>query len=147
MSNYIEYADVAGTSPLPAWTLSSLLIARGIANPKPVASNLGSVGGSYKFSMALAAAKPSRISCFGFGAASALGGWILFDGDLLNGTGFSAAWSTLYLLVNGRPAVKSIVSGHVTPALLSVIALGNAAVYGRQFFWGSIQPGAVALEE
>lgn len=130
-----NYVNAASQSPLPAWALSASLIFTGFNTHKPVSSKLGSSGGSSQFSKLLALAKPTRTSCFAFGAANALGGWIIFDGDTANGTGFSFAWSVLYLLVNGRPAVKSLLYGRVSPIALSVLALGNAGLYGKQFFW------------
>lgn len=129
-----QYVDAAGQSPLPAWALAGSLLFAGFNSHTPVNPKLGS-GGSSTFSRLLAAAKPTRKSCFLFGAANALGGWILFDGDVANGSGFSFAWSVLYLLVNGRPALKSLIHGRVSPAAISVLALGNAGVYGKQFFW------------
>ncbi|QWU88410.1 hypothetical protein CA3LBN_002718 [Candidozyma haemuli] len=77
------------------------------------------------------------LSCFLFGGASALGGYIMYDGDVPNGAGFTFAWSTLYLLVNGRPALKSLIRGHVSPLALAGLALGNAGIYGKEFIWPS----------
>lgn len=137
------YVNAASQSPLPAWALSASLIFAGFNTHPPVSSKLGSSGGSSHFSKLLALAKPTRLSCFGFGAANALGGWIIYDGDLANGSGFSFAWSTLYLLVNGTPAVKSLLHGRVSPIALGVLALGNAGLYGKQFFWPSTPVSSV----
>ncbi|SGZ56411.1 CIC11C00000005725 [Sungouiella intermedia] len=131
------YVNEAGKSPLPAWALSASLLLQGLNAHSAVDAKLGSTGGSSHFSKQLALAKPSRTSCFAFGAANALGGWIIFDGDVANGSGFSFAWSVLYLLVNGRPAVRSLFSGRVSPIALGTLALGNATIYGKQFFWPS----------
>ncbi|PVH22839.1 hypothetical protein CXQ85_002563 [Candidozyma haemuli] len=103
----IKYANAASTSPVPAWALSAALVYRGLSLQKPVDPKLGS-GGSFDFSKSVAASKPSRLSCFLFGGVSALGGYIIHDGDVPNGAGFTFAWSTLYLIVNGRPAFKSL---------------------------------------
>lgn len=132
-----QYISAASQSPLPAWALSASLLYLGFNAHPPVDSKLGSSGGSSQFSKQLALTKPTRTSCFTFGAANALGGWMIFDGDTANGSGFTFAWSTLYLLVNGRPALRSLVSGRVSPAAVSILALGNAAIYGKQFFWPS----------
>lgn len=126
----------ASKSPLPAWALSASLLFAGLNAHKPVDAKLGS-GGSSHFSRTLALSKPTRTSCFLFGGAQALGGYIIYDDDVSNGAGFTFAWSTLYLLVNGRPAVKSLMGGRVSPLALSVLALGNAGIYAREFFWPS----------
>lgn len=131
-----KYANAASTSPLPAWALSASLIYRGLSIQKPVDPKLGS-GGSFDFSKSVAFSKPNRISCFLFGGASALGGYIIHDGDVPNGAGFTFAWSTLYLLVNGRPALKSLIRGHVAPLAIAGLALGNAGLYGKEFIWPS----------
>lgn len=60
---------------------------------------------------------------------------MVYDGDETNGAGFTFAWSTLYLIVNGRASLRSLVSGRVTPMSLSLLALGNAGIYGKAFFW------------
>ncbi|KAL6678290.1 hypothetical protein ACI3L0_000125 [Candidozyma auris] len=135
----VGYANAASTSPIPAWALSGSLFYRALTLQKPVDSKLGSggSGGSFDFSKAVAASKPNRSSCFLFGGASALGGYIIYDGDVPNGAGFSFAWSALYLIVNGRPALKSLIRGHVTPLSLAVLALGNAGLYGKEFVWPS----------
>ncbi|EDK37877.2 hypothetical protein PGUG_01975 [Meyerozyma guilliermondii ATCC 6260] len=123
-----------GESPFPAWLLSGALLAKSIGGSKPLPSNLGS-GGSYKTSVAMALEKPSRATCLTFGAAHLLGGYITYDGDITNGAGFSFAWSTLYVLVNGRSSLKSVFRGHFSPLALAVLATGNAGIYGRKFFW------------
>lgn len=72
-----------------------------------------------------------------FGVANALGSWIIYDGDVANGSGFTFAWSALYTIVNGRPSFRSFLQGRVSPVALSILALGNAGIYGKQFFWPS----------
>lgn len=127
-----RYVNLASMSPLPAWALSASLLSKGLG--ENVDPKLGSVGSS-TFSKALA--KPTKASCLTFGAAHALGGYIIYDDDISNGSGFTFAWSTLYLLVNGRPSIKSFFHGRISPVALSVLALGNAGIYGKQFFWPS----------
>lgn len=135
MSSVSSQVDQLSTTPYPAWASSVALLYKGITRPSAISSVNGSSGLSYKFSQSLAVAKPSRASCFTFGAANALGGWIIFDGDHLNGAGFTFAWSTLYLIVNGFDSVKSVFRGRVAPVGLSLLALGNAGIYGKKFFW------------
>lgn len=132
----ISAVQNAGKSPLPAWAMSASLLYAGLSSHKPVDTKLGS-GGSSHFSRTLALSKPTRASCFLFGGVNALGGYIIYDDDVTNGAGFTFAWSTLYLLVNGRSAVKSLLGGRVSPLALSVLALGNAGIYAREFFWPS----------
>ncbi|ODV67054.1 hypothetical protein HYPBUDRAFT_166954 [Hyphopichia burtonii NRRL Y-1933] len=124
-------------TPYPAWVFASLLLFKGISHQKPIESISGSSGGSYQFAKSLAGSKPSRASCFTFGLTHLLGGWIIFDGDVLNGAGFNFAWSSLYLIVNGTSSIKSIAGGRVSPLGLSLLALGNAGIYGKKFFWPS----------
>ena len=76
-----------------------------------------------------------QTTCLLFGAANALGSYIIYDGDVTNGAGFTFAWLTLYLIVNGRPSFRSMLRGRMSPVALSVLALGNAGIYGKQFFW------------
>lgn len=135
----LDYVDLAAHSPLPAWAMTGLLLYAGFSAPQALASKAGS-GGSYQFSKSLALAKPTRKSSLLFGAANALGGWIIFDGDVTNGAGFTFAWSCLYLLVNGGPSVKSLLHGRVSPVAISTLALGNAGIYGKQFFWPRLRP-------
>lgn len=130
-----QLGATAGATPLPAWALSAALLYQGVTSHRPVDAKLGS-GGSSRFSKALASQRPTRLLCFLFGGALALGGYIVYDGDVENGAGFSGAWATLYLLVNGRAAVKNFFWGRVKPVGYALLALGNAGVYGKQYIWG-----------
>lgn len=66
---------------------------------------------------------------------------MIYDGDLTNGAGFSAVWSALYMLVNGRQA---IIRFRPWPSVLTGIAAFNTIYYGRRFFFpGSGSPTAV----
>lgn len=132
----MSYVLNASKSPLPAWAMSASLLYTGLNSHTPVDTKLGS-GASSQFSRSLALSKPTRTSCFLFGGANALGGYIIYDDDVTNGAGFTFAWSTLYLLVNGKSAVKSLMGGRISPMALSVLALGNAGIYAREFFWPS----------
>lgn len=131
----LKLLDDLSVSPYPAVLLGSSLILKGAASskPSPVGVELGS---SVKISRALAV-KPSRASCFTFGAANLLGAWVIYDGEPINGAGFNFAWSSLYLIVNGTASFKSLFRGKVSPLALSVLALGNAGLYGKKFFWPS----------
>ncbi|KAG7194396.1 uncharacterized protein KQ657_004609 [Scheffersomyces spartinae] len=131
-----EVASSFGSSPFPAWLFGSSLLYKGIFTPKALVLE-GTLGDSVKFAKALAAQRPTKTSCLAFGATSLLGGWIIYDGDILNGAGFTAVWSTLYLLVNGSSSIKSVLRGRISPLALSTLALGNAGVYGLQFVYPS----------
>lgn len=71
-----------------------------------------------------------------FGAASLIGSWMIYDDDLESGSGFTAAWSTLYLVLNGKASMGWIRYGKMWPLLVSGVALGNTAMYGRRFLTG-----------
>lgn len=129
------YAAVAGESPLPAWTFALGLAHTAYAIPRRMSSSIGSAGGSYQFHKSAVFKKPSRYSCILFSVAHAFGGYMIYDGDETNGAGFTFAWSTLYLIVNGQASIKSLLGGRVTPVSLGILALGNAAIYGKAFFW------------
>ncbi|KAJ8141388.1 hypothetical protein OXX80_011604 [Metschnikowia pulcherrima] len=130
-----NYVDLAGQSPLPPLAASASLLYVGMSSPTAIASKIGSSGGSSSFSKSSTLTKPTRATCLLFGAANALGSYIIYDGDVTNGAGFTFAWSTLYLIVNGRPSFRSMLRGRMSPVALSVLALGNAGIYGKQFFW------------
>ncbi|CAI5756047.1 unnamed protein product [Candida verbasci] len=135
--------DELGISPIPSFLLGSSLIFKGLLSSGQSISkipNQGTSGSSFKFNQKLSIAKPTRLSCFTFGGASLLGSWMLYDGDPLNASGFNMAWSGLYLLVNGKSSIKSVIHGRLSPILLSSLALFNTGLYGREFFWSKQSP-------
>lgn len=79
---------------------------------------------------------PSNRTAVLFGAAQALGAWMIYDGDVESGSGFLAAWSTLYLIVGGRGSIKALRYGKVWPLLVSSVTGANAFMYGRRFIAG-----------
>ncbi|KAK9455846.1 hypothetical protein V1511DRAFT_458382 [Dipodascopsis uninucleata] len=101
-------------TPYPAWGFSAALLAT-----IPRANSFAQY-------------RPRPLSCVGFGSVIAFGGYIISDNDAINGAGFTSAWSILYLLVNGRRGITQL---KPWPAMLSMYALGNAVVYGREFFF------------
>lgn len=135
-----DYTAVAAHSPIPPWAMSASLLYVGLLAPATIAAKEGSLGGSYLFSRSAALVKPTKKTCLLFSAANALGGWIIFDGDVNNGAGFTFAWSMLYMVVNGRPSIRSFLKGRVSPMALSLLALGNTGIYGKQFFWPAKAP-------
>ncbi|KAL6454353.1 HHT21 histone H3.1/H3.2 [Candida maltosa Xu316] len=134
--------DKLSISPIPAAVLGGSLVLKGaFGNSAGVAiPNQGTSGSSFKFSKTLAAARPTPLSCFLFGGASLLGSWMMYDGDPVNASGFNFAWSTLYLIVNGKSAFSSLFKARVTPLALSGLALFNAGLYGREFLWSKHSP-------
>ncbi|EGW34002.1 uncharacterized protein SPAPADRAFT_133363 [Spathaspora passalidarum NRRL Y-27907] len=133
----IDTVDQWSSTPIPALVFGGSLLLKG-AFPAVTHTVSGSGGGGVKVKTAVI--KPTRVSCLGFGAANLLGAWIMYDGEPVNGAGFNFAWSTLYLIVNGGASIKSIFRGKVSPAALSILALGNSSIYGRKFFWSKEGP-------
>lgn len=128
--------DNLANSPAPAFTLGAALLGKGLTTTKvPESLKEGTLGGSFRFGRSLATSRPTKVSCYLFGAAHLLGGYMNIDGDPLNAAGFTFAWSTLYLIVNGGAGIKSLWKARVAPFGLTVLALGNAGIYGRKFFW------------
>ncbi|KAK9471308.1 uncharacterized protein V1510DRAFT_404289 [Dipodascopsis tothii] len=116
----------------PVRSTASETFSRLAVTPVPAWAMAGSLLATFPRAAALPTYKPSRLSCLGFGGALALGGYIIYDGDQVNGAGFASAWSTLYLMANGKAALKQL---RPWPALLSGGALGTALLYGREFFF------------
>lgn len=82
---------------------------------------------------------PTKTLSLMFGLANAIGGFMIYDGDLESGTGFLAAWNSLYLLVGGRGSVKAMRYGKVWPLLLTTVSASSAALYGRRFVASGFQ--------
>jgi hypothetical protein len=118
--------DTLGTSPIPSAVLGTSLILKGLTQPN------ASLQAGVKNPVLL---KPTRLSCFGFGAANLLGTWMMIDGEPINASGFNFAWSALYVIVNGKPSISALVHGRFSALALSGLALGNATIYGLKFFW------------
>ncbi|EER35938.1 conserved hypothetical protein [Candida tropicalis MYA-3404] len=133
--------DSLSISPIPAAILGGSLLLKGLAgNPIPVTSPVQGSSGSFLFRNKLDVLKPTRASCFTFGGASLLGAWMMFDGEPINASGFNFAWSTLYLIVNGKASLSSIFRGKVAPLAISGLAVFNAGLYGREFLWSKNSP-------
>ncbi|KAK6866680.1 Altered inheritance of mitochondria protein 19, mitochondrial [Candida tropicalis] len=162
--------DSLSISPIPAAILGGSLLLKGLAgnpipvtspvqgssgsflfrnkldvlkptrNPIPVTSPAQGSSGSFLFRNKLDVLKPTRASCFTFGGASLLGAWMMFDGEPINASGFNFAWSTLYLIVNGKASLSSIFRGKVAPLAISGLAVFNAGLYGREFLWSKNSP-------
>ncbi|CCE79314.1 Piso0_001371 [Millerozyma farinosa CBS 7064] len=140
-----EKIEVLQSTPYAAWAFSGALLLKGLSAPSvsSVAQHAAGGGGDI-IGRKLALVRPSKLSCFLFGGAHLLGGWIIYDGDIDSGAGFNFAWSTLYLLVNGKVGLKSVLRGRLFPFGLSLMAAGDVFLYGKQFFWSKPKSEASA---
>lgn len=128
-------------TPYPALIQSALLLVTPLVSspqrqsvaPHSTAGGAGSFVSSSKINQI----GPSPLSSLLFGSAFALGSWIIYDGDVDSGSGFITAWSTLYMIVNGRGSFKGILRGKPLPLVLTGLSGANALIYGRRFFFGS----------
>lgn len=68
-----------------------------------------------------------------FGAANLVGSWMIYDDDLEDGSGFIMAWSTLFLVVNGKNSLTALKYRRAWPLLLSSLAVANVGLYGKRF--------------
>lgn len=155
----LAYAYQLSTTPYPALLQGSMLLMAPYMSPQfqnqTMASNytLGQRSGNVKsngwFSPKVQEGKGafartrglqnvglSGRSALLFGLASLAGSWMIFDDDLESGSGFTAAWSGLYLLLNGKSSIKWLKYGKMWPLLVSGVAFGNTAMYGRRFLTG-----------
>ncbi|QLL30404.1 hypothetical protein HG536_0A02210 [Torulaspora globosa] len=138
-STWESWYKYTGT-PYPAALNSLLLLATpqvSPATPSPV--SVVQRASSSRFVNALSRPKylgPSSRTALLFGAAQALGAWMVYDGDVESGSGFLAAWSALYLIVGGRGSVKALRYGKVWPLLVASVTGANAFMYGRRFIAG-----------
>lgn len=72
--------------------------------------------------------RPGAIKAGAFGSAFLLGSWMMYDGDYKNGAGFTAVWSTLYLMANRRAFGRKLV-----PTIAVGLAAANAVGYAIGF--------------
>lgn len=72
--------------------------------------------------------RPSKFTCLGFGSAFGLGTWMMYDGDYRNGAGFTAVWSTLYLMASKKTFARGIY-----PSTLWLLVGSNAISYAVEF--------------
>ncbi|KAH3667779.1 hypothetical protein WICMUC_005311 [Wickerhamomyces mucosus] len=127
-------------TPLPALLQSSLLLLTPWISSQPQSLIKQSSSGSL-----LTKSKrigPSTPSALLFGSALGLGSFIIHDGDLDSGSGFITAWSTLYLIVNGRSTFNGLLYGRPWPLVLTTVSGVNAYTYGHQFFFGGNKESA-----
>lgn len=126
----------ATKTPYPSLVFSSMLFATPLLTSQPVAVQNSASSGLFR-SLKVKHIGPTTVSSVLFGSAMALGSWIMYEGDVESGSGFITAWSSLYLVVNGRQMFNGVRYGRVWPVMLSVTALGEAYLHGKRFFFGS----------
>lgn len=122
-------------TPYPAWVFASMLAATPLISSAKVADRRWIKFGGADKPVKFTKIGPSNLSVGVFGAAAALGGYMIYDGDAVNGAGFTMAWLALYLIVNAKNSMLGISRGRVVPVALSTAALINATIYGRKFIW------------
>lgn len=79
-------------------------------------------------------ANPTSLSCLVFGGAVALGSFMIYDNDLVNGSGVVSAWSILFSIVNFKRGLWSM---SLWPKYLIGLGAFNSYMYGRTFVLGS----------
>ncbi|GBB94300.1 hypothetical protein RclHR1_23280002 [Rhizophagus clarus] len=101
-------------TPYPAWTMATLC--------------LGSSGMAVRQYPGM----PSIWTVVGFGLIFSFSGYMTYTGDFFNGGGTTTSWSLIYTLFN---AEKSIKSRKPLPILMTSLALSNAYIYGKNYFY------------
>ncbi|CAR25059.1 Loss of respiratory capacity protein 2 [Lachancea thermotolerans] len=129
------------STPYPALANSLMLLATPVVSPaaNAPARQAAQGAGWSRFGSFWSRPKlvgPSTKTALLFGAAQAVGSWIIYDGDLESGSGFLGAWSALYLIVGGRGSISALRYGRVWPLALSAAALSNTLLYARRFISG-----------
>ncbi|AGO11583.1 AaceriADL203Cp [[Ashbya] aceris (nom. inval.)] len=125
-------------TPGIAWLNSAMLLATPVLSPaQPSAAAVAQQAGGWLARVA----RPKHIgpttkTSLLFGAAQALGGWIIHDGDLESGSGFLAAWSALYLVVGGRGSLRALRYGRLWPLVLATTSGLSGLAYGERFLSG-----------
>ncbi|ODV75823.1 Aim19p CYBJADRAFT_3347 [Cyberlindnera jadinii NRRL Y-1542] len=138
-NDYREQLYASTTTPYPSLLFSGMLFATPLITSQPEAVTRMNAdvnrGVLFKTAKRLRVG-PTTVSSVLFGSAMALGSWIMFEGDVESGSGFITAWSSLYLIVNGRQMFNGLRYARVWPVVLSSVALGEAVLHGKRFFYG-----------
>ncbi|CCC68704.1 hypothetical protein NCAS_0B06200 [Naumovozyma castellii] len=130
--NYWAQINDYTKTPYPAIINSALIFATPVLSP-PIKAGIVASGSFLRSQKTSSVVGLTNKNVLLFGAAQALGAKMLSDGDIHNGSGFVAAWSTLFLIVNGKKSFKSLASARTWPLFLTIASLGNAIIYGRRF--------------
>ncbi|QPG75459.1 hypothetical protein FOA43_002814 [Brettanomyces nanus] len=113
------------SSPYPALGFSGALAV--IPTIRPVISQVAT---SFKKKPVLLSPYPSNLSVLFFGGFVGLGGFLIYDHDVENGSALTSAWSLMYVLANGK---RSLLTFRLYPKVLALLALANSGVYGGRF--------------
>lgn len=142
MEGYLKQLKQLALTPIIPWSNSAMLLATPILSPATETPSSVAIRQSSYILSYFSRPKyvgPSSKTALMFGAAQALSGWIIYEGDLESGCGFLAAWSTLYLIVGGRGSLKALRFGRVWPLALTAMGCANSVLYGGLFLSGQFQ--------
>ena len=81
----------------------------------------------------------TRANALLFGGSELLGSWMIYDDDIEDGSGFLMAWSTLFLIVNGKSSLTALKHARVWPFLLSSLACVNLGLYGKRYITNAFE--------
>lgn len=81
----------------------------------------------------------TRANALLFGASELLGSWMIYDNDVEDASGFLMAWSTLFLIVNGKPSITALKHARVWPLCLSSLACVNLGLYGKRYITNAFE--------
>ncbi|ODV60632.1 Aim19p ASCRUDRAFT_16638, partial [Ascoidea rubescens DSM 1968] len=115
-------------TPYPAWFSSVSIFLTPFINRKILSHRVKENKATTKLMIPV-----GTFSSIFYGSAFALAGFIIQDGDVTNGAGFTFVWSTLYLLVHGRKSLAGLRYGQPWPLFLATTLAGNAILHGRRF--------------
>ncbi|AOA62634.1 hypothetical protein KP2612_001881 [Komagataella phaffii] len=144
MSSIQQQAYDYTATPYPAWLFSTSLLVTSWLPKSEIPQQAVSPGrfSLFKFKTKPVSALPTKASCLLFGATVGFGGFMIYDNDLVNGSGFVSAWSILYSLVNARKGIWSL---RLWPKVLVGQALFTGLFYGQRFFWADNKRPALKL--
>lgn len=142
MSDISYYAYNLGSTPYFSWFNSGVLLSTPFISPSAKITILinskqpSSIFNLFKRSKFIG---PTNKTTLFFGISQALGGWIIYDGDIESGSGFLAVWSSLYLIVGGGGLIKAAKYGKFWPLFLSTLNGTGALLYGKEFIFNEFK--------
>ncbi|PWN95892.1 ArgJ-domain-containing protein [Tilletiopsis washingtonensis] len=137
---YVDALGAYATSPTPAYGLAALFAAVApfsfVSGRAPLAAAGVPSASAVASSAALSAAAPRVLPPFwqlaGFAAFFAGGGYMIEQGDALNGAGTVTAWSLTYLFFHASSTLRAPTPANL--ALLASAATVGAGVHGAHYF-------------
>lgn len=138
MNNVYEITS----TPFPALVNAFMLVATPLVSPQTEAP--AAVTTKSRFLLTKLGSQSTKVGLSSknallFGAAQAAGAWMIHDKDLEDASGFLMAWSSLFLIVNGKQSLQALKYGRVWPLSLSTVAVASSLVYGKRFISGGFQ--------